>query len=133
MATVKTDIDMTPQFDRAESILVGAGMHPVMARAVIDFDRYGEQHGRIETTTRASTGGAADSPDALLTTRQAAGRLSVSEKQIYRLVSRGLLRSHSFGRRHRFRAKDIATFVEATGSAARTLRAGNYMSGRRVA
>ena len=133
MATAKTDIDMTPQFDRAESILAGAGMHPVMARAVIDFARCGERHGRDESTTRVRSGRAAEQPDALLTTRQAAGRLGVSEKQIYRLVSRGLICSQSFGRRHRFRAKDLDAFIETTGRAARTLRTRSYLSDRHAA
>jgi excisionase family DNA binding protein len=114
---------MTTQFDRAESILVQSGMHPVMARAVIEFARYGERHGDRETARLAPRHDTHGEPDDLLTTRQAAMRLGVSDKQIYRLVMQGRLRNHVFGRQHRFKVRDLDALVEVTNAGSRTARA----------
>jgi excisionase family DNA binding protein len=116
----KPDIDMTRQFDRAEAILAKSGMHPVMARAVIEFARYGERHGACGPAVRNDHG--STESDDLLTTRQAATRIGVSDKQIYRLVQQGRLRSHVFGRLHRFATADLDALIRASSTSARTAR-----------
>ncbi len=123
MRAKQTDIDMAPQFDRAEVILAEAGMHPVMAHAVIEFARYGERHGaRSAKPQRSSERRDASSSGALLTTRQAARRLGVSDKQIYRLVAQGRLRNHLFGRHHRFESRDLDALVAESSSLGRLVR-----------
>lgn len=133
MSANKSDIDMAPQFDLAEAILARSGMHPVMAHSVIEFARYGERHGTCAIATASSVeASGAESVD-LLTTRQAAMRLGVSDKQIYRLVLQGRLRNHVFGRQHRFAIRDLDALIQQTSSSARATRMSRLMHEERRA
>ena len=122
MSAYKSDIDMAPQFDHAEAILVRSGMHPVMAHAVIEFARYGERHGTCGIVAASIVEANGPEQADLLTTRQAAMRLGVSDKQIYRLVLQGRLRNHVFGRQHRFAIRDLDALIEQTSAGARAAR-----------
>lgn len=110
-----TAIDLTPLLDDAEHILATAMPQPI-ARAIIDL-------ARSATTTTHQPARAPLAGDDLLTTREAAERLRVSEKQIYRLVAQGRLRRHGIGRRHTFYATDIADLLARSDPATLTTRA----------
>lgn len=114
----QVDIDMKPYFEDAERILAASQMHPVMAEAIIQFARigagtYDTRDRSIRATQRADVDGE------LLSTRQAARRLGVSEKQVYRLLARGQLRSYGIGRRHHFRLAELDTLIDRSSNAAR--------------
>lgn len=113
---------LAPLLDDAERILA-TGMPPAIARAIIDLARRGAGIDREITTRRKTV--AMDSADGgdLLTTREAADRLRVSEKQIYRLVSQGRLKRYGVGRQHKFHATDLAELLARSAPGALATRA----------
>lgn len=123
MTSPDTGIDLGKLFERCEEILARE-IHPIMAGAVMEFARHGAAVGRRFQDVDGEA-------DELLTTRLAAQRLHVSEKQIYRLVADGSLRSHVFGRRHRFRTQDLDALVAAASAGARRVRAAQDEAGGR--
>lgn len=122
---------LRPQLDLAEEILTSSPrMHPIMGRAVIEFARLGAQLPSDVAGERLVVG---EQHDALLTTTQAAAQLRVSEKQIYRLVSAGRLRSYMFGRRHRFRSTDLNALVQQRSTGARLVSVARLVEDERRA
>lgn len=128
------DASFEPYFETAERLLTNADpvLHPVMGKAIAEFARLGaglpSKHVRVPETV--------DGPgaDELLTTSQAARRLGVSDKHIYRLVHREQLRSYVVDRRHRFRASDIVALIDASSRGTRAVRAARQAAdGRRAA
>lgn len=108
-ATTARSRELRDLFDHAEAILV-AGMPAPIARAIIDLARAGAAApDRADKRVRAHE--LADDRDELLTTREAAEQLRVSDKQIYRLVEQGRLKRYGAGHAHRFRASDIAAVI----------------------
>lgn len=118
-----TAASLAPLLDDAERILT-TGMPRAVARAIIDLARRGAGLDDAPTVLR-STGAAPGSldRDELLTTREAAERLRVSEKQIYRLVSQGRLKRYGIGRQHKFHATDLADLLTRSTPASRATRA----------
>lgn len=117
-----TATSLAPLLDDAERILA-TGMPPAIARAIIDLARRGADiSADIAAPRRAATTDCADAVD-LLTTREAADRLRVSEKQIYRLVSQGRLKRYGFGRQHKFHATDLADLLARSAPGALATRA----------
>lgn len=123
MSTNKSDIEMSRQFDLAEAILARSGMHPVMAHAVIDFARYGEQHVACGSGTHHGHEATVSAIHQFMSTRQAAVRLGVSEKQVYRLVASGRLRGSRVGRHYRFSSAALDALLKANSDGERTTRA----------
>lgn len=111
MHDIKTaqDRELQKLFDNAEAILV-EGMPAPIARAIIELARAGAA-APIDPATRARTPELADDREELVTTREAAAQLRVSDKQIYRLVEQGRLKRYGAGHAHRFRASDITAIL----------------------
>ena len=108
-------------FDHAEAILVDAMPAPI-ARAIIDLARVGAA-APIDADMRAHPHELADDHEPLITTREAAAQLRVSDKQVYRLVEQGRLKRYGAGHAHRFRASDISALLAMdTGSGRRAVR-----------
>lgn len=61
--------------------------------------------------SRASHGGAPPPPEAFLTISQVAKRLVVSERTVWRWISRGLLEVKRFGRSVRISDIELSRFV----------------------
>ncbi len=118
-------IDLTPLLDDAERILATAMPQPI-ARAIIDL-------ARSATTTKHQPARAPHAGDELLTTREAAERLRVSEKQVYRFVTQGRIRSYGPGRTHRFRASDLSEFLARESEARSRVRAARRVNDDRRA
>lgn len=117
--------------DDAERILA-TGMPPAIARAIIDLARRGAAIDREFATPRKTVAmGSTDDGD-LLTTREAADRLRVSEKQIYRLVSQGRLKRYGVGRQHKFHATDLADLLARSAPGALATRAARLAQDRRA-
>lgn len=115
------DIDMKPYFEDAEAILAASDMHPVMAAAIMQFARLGAGTDLVDLLVLQQSPSANVRSD-LLSTRQAADRLGISEKQVYRLLSRGRLASYGVGRQHRFRIADLDALISQSRSATRLTR-----------
>lgn len=118
-----SDISLASLLDEAETILART-MPPAIASAIIELARQGASMGTTNaraTTTERAPGSEHD--DELLTTREAADRLRVSEKQIYRLVAQGRLKRYGIGRSHKFRAVELAELFARSTDAARATRA----------
>lgn len=115
--------NLAPLLDDAERILA-TDMPPEIARAIIDLARRGAAIDReFATPDRTVAMDSADGGD-LLTTREAADRLRVSEKQIYRLVSQGRLKRYGVGRQHKFHATDLADLLARSAPGVLATRAG---------
>lgn len=130
--------DLQQVFNHAEEILISSStMHPVMGHAVVEFARFGARLTRNEYDRRRCICGAHDSDpspaDGMLTTRETARRLRVSDKQVYRYVERGLLRSHRIGRHHRFAASDVVRLIESHSGGARLALAARLVDDERRA
>jgi excisionase family DNA binding protein len=112
--------------DHAEAILTKSMPAPI-ARAIIDLARAGAASPTSDVAT-ARMPELDDDRDELLTTHEAAARLRVSHKQIYRLVEQGRLQRYGYGRHHRFRSSDITAVIaqqqgkETTRAAVRAAR-----------
>ena len=132
MGTHEVDF-MRPFFDDAEEVLIRSRMHPVMAHAVIEFARIGANLPRKDCAAAPSTGDGELQSGDLLTTQQAARRLGVSEKQVYRLVSQGRVRSYVFSRRHRFRVRDLDALIERSTPGVRIANAARIAADERRA
>lgn len=116
-------LSLTTLLDEAEVVLARA-MPPTIARAIIELARQGASLSEGGSQVSASPRGVPGAqPDELLTTREAAGRLRVSEKQIYRLVTQGRLKRYGIGRSHKFRAAEVAELLARTTDASRAARA----------
>lgn len=114
--------ELAPLFDHAEKILVAQMPEPI-ARAIIDLARRGTDLPQPRTPSAPATQQAATEEPQFVTTREAAERLRVSEKQIYRLVEQGKLQRYGLGRRHRFQQSDIAALLVEQQSASSAVRA----------
>ena len=114
-----TNESLVGLLDEAERLLAQAWPAAV-ARAIVELARRGASLDATPQRRTQQVGAHDDS--VMLTTREVAAQLRVSEKQVYRLVHQGRLKRYGLGRSHRFRAPDIAALLRTSTDSVRAVR-----------